>query len=106
MVSLVQMREEMDFISRVEGLYSAAMTRQQTREDDAVVFQLLTFAHYHLLHTLACQMRCHLSEAFASTRAAIDAALNAAYIIKDRAAQVAFVKREKPFVTFIGTWGT
>src|ERR1700686_963972 len=42
-------------------------------------------------------MRCHLSEAFDSVRSAIDAALIAAYIIKDRAGQVAYVKREKPF---------
>jgi hypothetical protein len=100
LVSLVQMREEMDFIARLEGLYGAAMTRQTTRVDDAVIFQLLTFSHYHFLHTLACQVRCHLSEAFASTRAAIDAALIAAHIIKDRAAQVAYAKREKPFDNF------
>ncbi len=45
-------------------------------------------------------MRCHLSEAFASARAAIDAALIAAQIIHDRASQVAYTKREKPFDNF------
>ena len=100
LVSIATMREEMEFIARLEGLYAAAMTKRSTREDDVVIWQLLTFSHYHFLHTLACQMRCHLSEAFASTRAAIDAALVAAYIIKDRAAQVAYAKREKPFDNF------
>jgi hypothetical protein len=41
-----------------------------------------------------------MSEAYASARAAIDAALIAAHIIKDRAAQVAYAKREKPFDNF------
>jgi hypothetical protein len=38
-----------------------------------------------------------LSEAFASVRVAVDAALIASVIINDRSAQVAYVKREKPF---------
>lgn len=45
-------------------------------------------------------MRCHLSEAFASVRAAIDGALVGAQLIHDRASQVAYTKREKPFDNF------
>jgi hypothetical protein len=97
LVSLAKMQEEMGYIAQLEGLYGAATSYKEVREDDYVVFQLLTFTHYHFLFTLVCQMRCHLSEAFGSARAAIDAALVAAYIIKDRAAQVAYVKREAPF---------
>jgi hypothetical protein len=41
-----------------------------------------------------------LAEAFASTRVAIDAALIAAHLIKDRAAAAAYVSREKPFDNF------
>ena len=100
LVSLHNMREEMEAVARIEGLYSAAMSFKAVHENDFVVFQLLTFSHYQFLSTLACQMRCHLSEAFASTRAAIDATLIAAYIIKDRASQVAYAKREKPFDNF------
>jgi hypothetical protein len=66
-------------------------------EDDVVIFQMLTFTHYHFLFSTACLMRCHLSEAFASARAAIDGALVAAQIIYDRPSQVAYAKREKPF---------
>jgi len=47
-----------------------------------------------------CLMRCHLSEAFASVRAAIDGALVGAQLIHDRASQVAYTKREKPFDNF------
>ena len=100
LISARKMGEEFGAIGRVEGFYKAAMSWREVRQDDFVIFQLLTFTHYHFLYTLACQMRCHLSEAFASARAAIDAALIAAYIINDRAAQVAYAKREKPFDNF------
>src|ERR1700722_2878513 len=100
LVSSRKMEEEFKFIGHLEGLYKAAMSWKTVPENDFVIFQLLTFTHYHLLYTLACQMRCHLSEAFASTRSAIDGALIAAYIINDRAAQVAYAKREKPFDNF------
>jgi hypothetical protein len=101
LISARKMEEEFGAISRIEGLYKAAMSWREVRENDYVIFQLLTFTHYHLLYTLACQMRCHLSEAFASTRAAIDATLIAAYIINDRAAQVAYAKRQEPFDNFM-----
>src|SRR5882672_7531897 len=76
------------------------MSNATVGENEFVLFQLLTFTHYHFLYALACLMRCHLSEAFASARAAIDAALIAAQIIHDRASQVAYTKREKPFDNF------
>jgi len=44
-----------------------------------------------------CLMRCHLSEAYASTRSAIDAALIAAVIIDDRSKQVEYATQKKPF---------
>ncbi len=100
LVSLAKMQEEMGYIAQLEGLYGAATSYKEVRPDDYVIFQLLTFTHYHFLFTLACQMRCHMSEAYASARAAIDAALIAAHIIKDRPAQVAYAKREKPFDNF------
>jgi hypothetical protein len=76
------------------------MEYKEVKENDFVIFQFLTFTHYQFLFSMACQMRCHLSEAFAAARAAIDAALNAAYIIHDRSAQTAYAKREKPFDNF------
>src|SRR5205807_624125 len=94
MVSLAKDREQFGVISHIQGLYDAACSNREANENDIVVFQLLTFTHYHFLFSTACLMRCHLSEAFASARAAIDAALIAAQIIHDRASQVAYVKRE------------
>lgn len=97
LISMAKNREELGILARLEGLYGAAMSYKTVAENDFVVFQLLTFTHYHFLFSTACKMRCHLSEAFASARAAIDAALIAAQIIHDRASQVAYVNREKPF---------
>lgn len=95
--SLARMKGELAAIADVQSLYEAAISNRSAKPDDYVVFQLLTFTHYHFLFALACHFRCHLSEAFAAARAAIDAALIAAVIIKDRALQTAYAKREKPF---------
>src|SRR5260370_38082588 len=97
LVSLANGSEELKIIGHLQGLYRAPMSNATVGENEFVLFQLLTFTHYHFLYAFACHMRCHLSEAFASTRSAIDAALIAAQIIHDRSSQVAYVKREKPF---------
>jgi hypothetical protein len=97
LVSLANNNDDLQLINHLQGLYSAAMTNVTVDENVFVIFQLLTFTHYHFLFSLSCHMRCHLSEAFASARAAIDAALIAAQIIHDRSSQVAYAKREKPF---------
>lgn len=97
LVSLVRTPEITSTYARLEGLFRIVISNRVSKEDDLVIFQLLTFIHYHLLFTMACQMRCHLSEAFASSRVAIDAALIAAVIIKDRSQQVHYLRREKPF---------
>jgi hypothetical protein len=100
LVSLANNRDELKILSHIQGLYDAATAEKNVDENDMAVFQLLTFTHYHFLFSSACLMRCHLSEAFASARAAIDGALVAAQIIHDRASQVAYTKREKPFDNF------
>jgi hypothetical protein len=100
MISLVKDREAFRAVSHIQGLYDAACSNRATGENDIVVFQLLSFTHYHFLFSATCLMRCHLSEAFTSARVAIDAALIAAQIIHDRASQVAYTKREKPFDNF------
>jgi hypothetical protein len=100
LVSMANNRDEFGILSNIQGLYAAALSNQTVREDDMVVFQMLTFTHYHFLLSTASLLRCHLSEAFASARAAIDGALVAAQIIHDRASQIAYAKREKPFDNF------
>jgi hypothetical protein len=97
LVSIAKGREERVVIARLEGLFREALSFDSVIEDEAVIFQLLTLIHYHFLFATTCHLRCHLSEAFASARVAIDAALIAAQIIDSPASQVAYVKREKPF---------
>jgi hypothetical protein len=100
LVSLAENRDELRIVSRIQGLYNAAMSEIAVSENDVVVFQLLAFTHYHFLLATASMMRCHLSEGFASVRAAIDGALIGAQIIHDRSSQIAYAKREKPFDNF------
>ncbi len=97
LTSLANNNDDLKIVNHIQGLYNAAMSNVTVEENDYVIFQLLTFTHYHFLFSVSCNMRCHLSEAFASARAGIDAALVAAQIIHDRSSQVAYVKREKPF---------
>jgi hypothetical protein len=100
LISLANNRDELKILSHIQGLYEAAMSEKSVGESDMAVFQMLTFTHYHFHFSTASLMRCHLSEAFASVRTAIDAALVGAQLIYDRASQVAYVKREKPFDNF------
>jgi hypothetical protein len=100
LISLANNRDELKILSYIQGLYDAATAEKSVDKNDMAVFQLLTFTHYHFLFSTACLMRCHLSEAFASARAGIDGALVGAQIIHDRASQVAYTKREKPFDNF------
>jgi len=97
LISMVKSREEFDAHSHLQGLFQAALSQTEVAEDDMVLIQLLAFIHYHFVYSHACLFRCHLSEAFASARSAIDAALIGAFIIKDRSLQVQYLKREPPF---------
>jgi hypothetical protein len=97
LISLANNPDDINVINHIQGLYNAAMANLIVDQNEFVIFQLLTFTHYHFLFATSCIMRCHLSESFASVRVAIDAALIAAQIICDRASQIAYVNREKPF---------
>jgi hypothetical protein len=97
LVTLIKSPEELRFVNHLQGLYVAAMTPTEVHENEFAILQLLTLVHHNFLSATASYMRCHLSEAFAAARIAIDAALIAAQIIADRKSQAAYVKREKPF---------
>jgi hypothetical protein len=97
LVSMANNRQELDILAKIQGLYNAAMFSTELHDNDLVLFQLLTFTHYHFLFSTACLMRCHLSEAFSSARAAIDGALIAAHIIHDRSSQEQYSLRKPPF---------
>jgi hypothetical protein len=100
-VSLAKGREELTVISKLEGLYGAALSFDVVEESESAIFQLLTLTHYHFLFATACHLRCHFSESFASARVAIDAALLASHIIKDRTSQSAYLNRQPPFDNFM-----
>lgn len=97
LVSIEKNPEELRRINHLQGLYEAALTEAKSDRDVVVLYQLLAFTHYHFLVSFAALMRGHLSEAFASARVAIDAALIGAQIIHDRPSQRAYARREPPF---------
>ena len=97
LVSLANDKEELALHSHVQGLYAAALNHTEIGVNEMVILQLLVFIHYHFLFSTSCMMRRHLSEAYASTRAAIDAALIAAVIIDDRSKQVEYATKKYPF---------
>jgi hypothetical protein len=100
LVSLANNQHDLTIISSIQTLYVAAMAHRTVPENDVAVFQMLAFSHYHFLFSTAALMRGHLSEAFASARAAIDGALVGAQIIHDRPSQIAYTTRKKPFDNF------
>ena len=100
MVSLANNRDDFEFLTRLDVLYSDALSHCRIRENDAIILQLLSFTHYHFLFATASLMRCHLSEAFGSARAAIDAALVGAQIIHDRPSQEAYMRRDGVFTKY------
>lgn len=99
LIAIANDRDELKVVNHIQGLYSAALSHiRLSSRADLIVYQILTFTHYHFLFATACQLRCHIAEAFNSLRSAIDGALVAACIIKERHSQEAYFKREKPFI--------
>lgn len=94
------MHEEFDIASHLQGFFSRVLTDVKSNENEVTILQLLAFTHYHFLFASTCLMRCHLSESFASVRAAIDGALIAAQIIHDRDSQADYIKKIGPFENF------
>jgi len=98
LIAIANERDELKAVNHIQGLYSAALSHVRLSDKaDLIVYQLLGFTHYHFLFATACQFRCHMAEAFNSLRCAIDGALVAAWLIKDRASQEAYYQRKKPF---------
>jgi hypothetical protein len=95
--TLASFSEEKRMLADLQRLFAEALVEKEIHENDLVLFQLLSFSHYHFLFALSCFMRSHLSEAMSSVRVAIDAALIASEIIRRPELQVAYVRREKPF---------
>ena len=100
LVTLNNLRTEFDLFSRLDGLYRTAIRNARADSpDDLVVLQLLLFVHYHYYNSTATLLRCHLSDALASMRTAIEAGLTAYRIIEDRPSQLQYVQRDKSFLS-------
>ncbi len=98
LISLNNLRTEFDIFSKVDGLYHTAIKSARAGSpDDLVLLQLLLFVHYQSYHSIATLLRCHLSDAIASMRTAIEAGLTAYRIIEDRPSQLLYVERDKSF---------
>jgi hypothetical protein len=96
LVTLNNLRAEFDAFSHLDGLYRTAIDNACAEdEEDLIIFQLLLFVHYHLYHSAATLLRCHMSDALASMRTAIEAGLAAYRIIDDRQSQLQYVLRSK-----------
>lgn len=98
LATFASFRHEFDVFIHLDGLYLKAISHAKaTHDDDVIVLQLLLFVHYHYYHSAATLLRCHLSEALSSLRAAIDAGLTAYRIIEDRPSQMQYIQRDKSF---------
>lgn len=98
LVTLNNLRPEFDLFSKLDSLYRTAINSGRVENaDDLVVMQLLLLVHYQYYHSTSTLLRCHLSDAFASMRIAIEAGLTAYRIIEDRPSQLLYVERDKSF---------
>ena len=111
LVSLNNHRTEFEMFSRLDALYRTAFRDGRVDSaDDLIIPQLLLLVHYHYYHSTATLLRCHLSDALASMRTAIEAGLTAYRIIEDRPSQLKYVQRDKSFQShkrfFTKVWKT
>ena len=82
-VSKELLGERIEFFNRIERLYSSPFLRMTSlKRDHWIHIWHYQFVCYHLFNSFSCLLRCHLSESYASTRAAIDAALQSYYCIE------------------------
>lgn len=98
LVSLSQLPQEMGALSRLDDLYHEAFGLGSISDSDAVIQQLLIYCHFHFYFSAATLLRSHLSEAFASVRTAIEAALHAYRILEGHGTHEEYVSRDKSFV--------
>ena len=100
LISLNNHRTEFEMFSRLDALYRTAFRDGRVDSaDDLIIPQLLLLVHYHYYYSAATLLRCHLSDALASMRTAIEAGLTAYRIIEDRPSQLKYVQRDRSFLS-------
>lgn len=90
-VSMHNLHTEFNIFTHIDWLYHGIIRRAKVPEDEMLVMQLFLFCHYHLYHTGATLLRCHLGDAMASARKAIDASLIARRIADDPNSQQQYI---------------
>lgn len=98
--SLVNLNEELLFLKKLDACYQLLMKRADSiaiEDLDLLVFQLLGFVHYHFYFSNNCLLRGHISESFASMRAAIDATFIAYKIVLQPDTATNYLKRKNAF---------
>ncbi|MCI0423300.1 MAG: hypothetical protein L0312_29455 [Acidobacteria bacterium] len=97
LTSLVNLRPDFNVFSHLDGLWRAAAERIDVPEKEQAVPALFLFVHFQMYVSVAALMRAHVSESFASTRKAIDAALSAYEMILNPGAIPKYEARDKDF---------
>ncbi len=97
LTSLVNFRSEFDVFSHLDGLWRGAIERIDVPEKEQTIPALFLFVHFQLYISVAALIRAHLSESFASTRKAIDAALSAYEMILEPNQIPQYEARDKHF---------
>ena len=97
LTSLINLRPDFDVFSHLDGVWRGAAERIDAPEKGQAVPALFLFVHFQLYISVAALMRAHLSESFASTRKAIDAALSAYEMILDPTTIPLYEARDKHF---------
>jgi len=95
--TLVNLRQDFDVFSHLDGLYRAPFGLIDVPVGEELVPNLYLFVHFHLYFSVACLGRSHFSECLASTRKAIDASLSAYEMILDPSSQPLYENRDNRF---------
>lgn len=98
LISFNAFRQEFSAFSHIDTLYQVGVRTAEVPPSSMVTMQLLIFCHYHLYFSTTTLMRCHLSDAFASLRVAIEASLHAYRIIAGDGTVEQYVNRDKTFL--------
>ena len=96
--SIVNFREDFDFIYRLDNIYREPLQYIEVDKPEEFVPRLLLFVHFHMYFSVSCLIRSHFSECLASVRKAIDASLSAYRIILDPKTAKLYEKRDKTFL--------
>jgi hypothetical protein len=108
LVSINLCKRDMDFFPKLDGLFQEPLkhidlkikNRAELTNDDRhrmTVLTLYLYVHYHLYSALSTMLRCHLSDALAQTRKAIDAAFTAVRLIREPATLNDYLERHADY---------